>query len=637
MRKIALLMDGWQRYFTYAWPAGIMTRIRETDEDVNLYIFNSSGNWSRDEEYNEAEYNIFSLPNLADFDGIILDLNNILHAGIAEHVVERVKQVEVPVIAIGQEIEDYYYVGIDNRRAIREVMEHLAKVHGCRHFWFVMGPEDNYENQKRVEEIRQFLKEKGFAGSASDFYFEAFDYDCGMNGFSSLLRQHKTMPDAIVCANDNIAVGVCEAAKSYGYQIPQDFLVTGFDNFDKASYYKPDISTVSHIREDVGYTCADIFLRLWKGEKLERFHFTKTECIFGGSCGCIRQEKIDEREYLRQQMIYQIETQAFEEEVLSLEYDLIQCRNFGEMIACLTKCMPTMKCDALYLVVDNELNNYKERCGSLLAGEEEVFCIHGYPDKMKVEFAYRDGKSLELENSRIEGIFPMFDSKIGGRDYLFLPLHFRGRTIGYFVIRNAVYLMEKQYLHEIITTLTNAMENLHKKETLEYMNERLSELYVRDSMSGLYNRMGGMNLANQMFDRAKQKKESLVIMFVDLDRLKYINDNLGHEKGDFAIKAVSGALLRCYDTSAVVIRLGGDEFLVVMEEHQEAGIEKKLARLRADITAQGEAGGLPVPLSVSTGYVITDPNSDKDLGMYINEADDIMYREKTAKKASRTD
>lgn len=637
MRKIALLMDGWQRYFTYAWPSGIMNRIRETNEDVNLYIFNSSGNWSRDEEYNEAEYNIFSLPNLADFDGIILDLNNILHSGIIEHVVNMVRQVDVPVIAIGREIEDFYYVGINNQQAIREVMEHLTRVHGCRYFWFVMGPEDNYENQKRVEEIGIFLKEKGIAFSNSDFYFEAFDYECGMNGFQYFMRQHKTKPDAIVCANDNIAVGVCEAAKAFGFEIPKDFLVTGFDNFDKASYYKPDISTVSYIREDVGYTCADILLRLWKGEKLERFHYTKTECIFGGSCGCVRQEKIDEREYLRQQMIYQIETQAFEEEVLSLEYDLIQCRNFGEMIACLTKCMPSMKCDALYLVVDSELNNYQERCGNLLKEEEEIFCITGYPNKMKVEFAYRDGKSAELENTNIEGIFPMFESESGGKNYLFLPMHFRRQTIGYFVIRNAVYLMEKQYLHEIITTLTNAMENLHKKETLEYMNKRLAELYVRDAMSGLYNRMGGMNLAYRMFEEAKQKNERLLIMFVDLDRLKYINDNLGHEKGDFAIKAVSAALIRCYDSPAIVTRLGGDEFLVVAKEQRKAEIEKRLARLRADITARGEEEGFPIPLSISTGYVITELDSDKDLDMYVNEADNTMYREKAEKKVIRTD
>ena len=50
MKKIALIMDGWKRFFTYAWPAGVLERIRETNEDVNLYIFNSSGDWSSDED-----------------------------------------------------------------------------------------------------------------------------------------------------------------------------------------------------------------------------------------------------------------------------------------------------------------------------------------------------------------------------------------------------------------------------------------------------------------------------------------------------------------------------------------------------------------------------------------------------------
>ena len=47
MKKIALIMDGWKRFFTYAWPAGMLERIRETNEDVNLYIFNSSGDGMR--------------------------------------------------------------------------------------------------------------------------------------------------------------------------------------------------------------------------------------------------------------------------------------------------------------------------------------------------------------------------------------------------------------------------------------------------------------------------------------------------------------------------------------------------------------------------------------------------------------
>ena len=93
MRKVALITDGWRRLFTYAWPAGILQRIKERDEEVNLYIFNSTGNWSRDAGYNRAEYNIFNLPDLSEFDGIILELNNISSPAVLAEVIHKAKPV----------------------------------------------------------------------------------------------------------------------------------------------------------------------------------------------------------------------------------------------------------------------------------------------------------------------------------------------------------------------------------------------------------------------------------------------------------------------------------------------------------------------------------------------------------------
>ena len=101
MKKIALLMDGWKRYFTFAWPAGLLQRFHETKEQVTLYIFNSSGNWSRDQKYNQGEYNIFQLPDLGEFDGIILDLNNVEISSVIRQAVTRAKESKVPVISIG--------------------------------------------------------------------------------------------------------------------------------------------------------------------------------------------------------------------------------------------------------------------------------------------------------------------------------------------------------------------------------------------------------------------------------------------------------------------------------------------------------------------------------------------------------
>lgn len=637
MKRIALIMDGWKRFFTYAWPAGVLQRIRETNEDVNLYIFNSSGDWSRDKDYNVGEYNIYRLPDLNDYDGIIVDLNNIRYPDVREYVIEAAKKTGKPVISVANEIADFYYVGIDNYAAIREVIAHLHEKHNCRRFWFVMGPEDNYENGVRVRALKDYLREHEIAYTDADFYYESYEYKCGVNGFQKLYETQGEFPDAVICANDNIAVGVCEAAVKHGYHVPQDFYVTGFDNFDKASYYSPHITTVSHIREEVGYQCVEIFLKLWAGKEVPRFNYTSHECIFWESCGCAADIPVDQKEHSRGQIIYGIETDEFEEQVLSLEYELLQCKTVGEMSKWIPRCIPSMKCDAMYLILDQHMDDFR-RTKELYEGnlvENEGFCVQGYPAKMKVEFAYENGEVKDCEGQQIEKLFPMFDVSKGGTDFLFLPLHFREYTVGFFVIRNAVYLMEKQYLFQILNVLTSAMENLHKKEKLGYMNQVLSNLYVKDAMTGMYNRLGYQQLACRLFEQKKKQKENLSIVFIDMDRLKYINDCCGHTHGDWAIKTTATVILENCPKGAIAVRTGGDEFLIILDKTDEEMIAEIIQNIRDKIDEVAKKAEMPFPLTVSAGWIATDMESGKSLDDYVRMADEIMYQEKTAKNANR--
>ena len=156
MRKIALIMDEWKRCFTFAWPSGILQRIREVEEDINLYIFSSSGNWSWDKGYNIGEYNIYQLPDFKEFDGIILDLNNVVMEDVRRKTIDRAKASGVPVISLCCEIDDCYYVGIDNYHAMYEMIAHMHEKHNCQSFWFVMGPRKNYENEKRLEGLKAY-------------------------------------------------------------------------------------------------------------------------------------------------------------------------------------------------------------------------------------------------------------------------------------------------------------------------------------------------------------------------------------------------------------------------------------------------------------------------------------------------
>ena len=639
MRKIALLMDEWKRCFTFAWPSGILQRIREVEEDINLYIFSSSGNWSWDKGYNIGEYNIYQLPDLQEFDGIILDLNNVVMENVRRETVDRAKASGVPVISLGCEIDDCYYVGIDNYHAMYEMIEHMHEKHGCQSFWFVMGPRKNYENAKRLEGLKAYMDEHGIAYSEDDFYFGNFEYSCGLQGFETLYQKHEVLPDAIICANDNIAVGVGEASLKHGLHIPDDFKVTGFDNFDKASIYHPNITTVDHVRESIGICCADLFMELWKGKQTQRLNYIPSTPLFWESCGCKNQARIDVRNDLKARMMYDIQTQEFQDTVLLLEYELQSCETISDIMDCIAKFVSSFQCDAMYLVMDEQIHAYKKQAKvneKHDLSQETEFVQKGYPSKMQIQFAYENGKRLnEIEMTTIEGIFPTFDFERSRQDFLFLPLHFGKDTIGYFVIRNAVYLLEQQYLFDVMSVLTKAIENLHKKEKLQYMNDLLSKLYVHDAVTGLYNRMGYMKFGNDFLLEKHRKGQRVTVYFIDLDRLKEINDEFGHEFGDYAIIAVARAMERCSERGAFIARIGGDEY-VLLQQTFDAGKEEQFkCEIRRELSDRGSQIEFPVPLTVSIGSVVTDPMRNDSLEEYVRLADEKMYEEKVAKKANR--
>lgn len=640
MKKIALIMDGWKRFFTFAWPAGILQKIKEKGADINLYIFNSSGSWSLDKDYNAGEYNIYRLPRLSDFDGIILDLNNIRTASAFEYIVSAAKKSGKPVVVIGNEIEDFYFVGIDNYHAMREIIAHLHKEHDCRKFWFVMANEDNYENNRRVAGMKDYLFEQNLPYEEADFYYDNYEFRCGYEGFFELYERHDgKLPDAVLCANDNIAVGFCEAAATKGYHAPKDFRITGFDDFDKASFYQPYLTTVSYIREKIGSLCVEMFIKLWEGEHIERYHYIETKSIFSESCGCVPKRVVDHRQNDKNQIIYKLGDEKFSEKIRVLEYELMHCETVRDMAEGIRHCFDIMHCDAVYLVLDDHMNDFKHKREyfdeHLL--EDENFCVEGYPARMNVEIAFGNEGPLNSTGKQITELFPMFDFEKSATDFLFMPLHFQKYTVGYFVIRNGIYVMEHQYLYEILNTVTTAMENLHRKERTEYMNKVLSELYIKDAMTGLYNRMGYKTLAPRMFHEKKKHGENMIVMFIDMDRLKYINDNYGHEYGDFAIRTIAGTLLHYVPKGSIPVRNGGDEFLAVMPYLSEEELQSLIDNIHGEIRDMAERMELPFELSASVGAIYTDWSSDKTLDDYIREADEIMYKEKMKKKVHRRD
>ena len=168
---------------------------------------------------------------------------------------------------------------------------------------------------------------------------------------------------------------------------------------------------------------------------------------------------------------------------------------------------------------------------------------------------------------------------------------------------------------------------------LAYMNRRLSSLYIRDALTGIYNRMGYHQIGEEVFRISKENQRKLLILFADLDCLKYLNDTYGHEYGDKAICAVANALLKYSARDAIPARTGGDEFVLIQTYQSDEATEEMLQYIHKALEDEGRIQQLPVPLSISIGAVVTDPGSLATLEEYVKAADEKMYEEKIKKKA----
>lgn len=113
-----------------------------------------------------------------------------------------------------------YYVGNDNKRLFRMVIDHVYYEHGCRNIVFAGGPSDNYENMKRFEAFKEAMEEFGLPFTEENYLFGDFDFATGTKYMEDWVKEKRPFPDCFLCANDNIAAGLCSAAIRHGLRIP---------------------------------------------------------------------------------------------------------------------------------------------------------------------------------------------------------------------------------------------------------------------------------------------------------------------------------------------------------------------------------------------------------------------------------
>jgi diguanylate cyclase (GGDEF)-like protein len=618
-RKIAVLANGWNYQSIYHALKGIRS---VTDKlKIDVFLFLSFAAYAQSASRNAGEDAIFDLTDYTEFDGVIIFSEMLNSTETPNRIAKNLIANHIPAVSVGLPMDGLDFVGIDNFKGMYQMVDHLVKEHHIKNPVFLAGAKEHPDSNERLDATKQALAANGIELKAENVSYTDWEYLTAMND-AMRYAQLKDKPDAFICANDYNAIAACIGLNKLGFSVPKDFIVTGFDKIAYAETFFPSITTVYQDYEKIGYIAAWQLMEKVEGTSHADQVIVSSSFIKNESCGC---RTTEEAEPTRHDFCIH----AYMDEMESL----VKQNDSSEMIGSIFK-------GSTYEDLKNNLLEYYSKANNF-PGKDFYFILDSsarktlisssfaikktYSEKMCCLVAVKDDKPEYLGDFERKKLIPDYQKSDKPLVYTFTSMHFDDNLFGYIVLSDAIDLILDTSLNHYMIQMNYNLDQYRKNCKLDEMNKALRNISNTDQLTGLNNRFGMEQNAVPILTNANEKKKKCAIMFADINRMKHINDNFGHLHGDLAIRTVASSLLKEMPEGWVGIRYGGDEFIAVGECKSEKIVKNYIERLNETLRKEVEGMQLAYPLTISCGYILSDPKASTTLVDYINQADSIMY------------
>ncbi len=615
-KKIAVCANGWSLEALADAVKGFRACAEKFDFDV--YVFLSFASYSVHHTLMQGELNIYKQCDPADFDGVVIFSTMLNSDRTVMEIVAEAQKKSVPVVSLGMEIDGVPSITIGNAAGTRAVVEHLIKDHGAKDILFIGGTEDHVDSRERLEVTREVMAAHGLKLKDKDIGYGKWSNRRTIDALDELLKNRKKMPDAIVCANDIMALAVCTELEKRGVDVPGQVKVTGFDNVDSGKIFYPALTTVKQDYENVAIKACEIIYGKPYSKKNPPRISVPTIPVIAESCGC---ENIEygrmRRLYCRHSFQRSQDDNLVEQNERVMRESIADVSSYNDMKERIQDHYlrnHQYEGAAFYIVLNRDyFMNVMER--------DEEICSDGLTGELDVVAAIRNDKLLDVKTVNSHDLIPAYKKKKNEQHVFYLmPLHHFQNNYGYVVFTDDPYVLKETMIYQYLEKIMQSLRLLR-------VNLRLKQLYDKDAMTGLYNRFGYENKALPLYEESMKKGSRITVLFVDINSMKQINDNYGHEQGDVAIRTVASSIADNLQKDWVAVRYGGDEFLVIVPRcgKQKAATVKK--HIEERIEERRKESGLSYPLTASIGFVTSDPENrpDAQLWDYVREADALMY------------
>lgn len=616
--KIAVFIGGMMYEAQSRLVEGIIKYAGESDD--NIYIFTCLGSIYKRSKYAGGEFQIYSLPDLTQYDGVIMVKGTIWNRQVVSEIIQRITDLNIPAVSIEDSIPGKSEFYSDSREVMHELVSHLIEVHGVKKICFLSGPKHNKASAERLEGVLDAVREHGLTLDDDSIHTGDYMADSGRRLVKHLMESGKDLPEAIVCANDFMALGVYMELCKYGVQVGKDVLLTGFDHTSDTSNLMPAITTVESSQREIGYEACK---SLAENRVVENRKF-KAKCCYEGSCGCPEHRNRNFSEELLLNAQRKRDRDTMVEISRSMASNMNECDNLQDFCECLKTYIEALKADFVYLCLCVE-----EEAEDKAGYEYDYKIRESYSERVYIPLAYEKGNFTEYPSFASNELLPKSVlEKIGSGVCIVVPIYFRNNCLGYLVTCGSSMPYKNTEFYNWVTYISSALENIRKQEELKRLVNKLSSVWMLDSLTQVYNRAGFFYFADDVIEECKRKDIPIGILFVDINKLKRVNDGYGHQEGDFYIKSVAGYMEDLKSKEQLLMRYGGDEFVVLGKLIKGNEFDSLTEKLNLKLEECRKQNGKPYGMSVSMGFqsvVITD---DFKIDRCMEQADMEMYKMK---------
>ena len=557
-RTFALLVGQAYEYYQASFIEGFLKLMFAEDCDVCVFAMYEKYQNTAAREIGETS--IFKLVPHERFDGFILMLDTLQTPGLADKIVKNIrKHVKVPVITVDKEINGYVCIKPDDRKGIKALISHLIEVHGYTDIAFLTGKSWHPYSKDRLKAYKECMEEHGLKVRDNRVFFGDFWYTSGENLGDKLVKMNGALPQAVACANDQMAVGLAKSLTEHGLRVPEDVAVIGYDSNSEGRYSPKPITSVTLPAGALGRHAARTILALVDKTELPVFD-EPVDIFYGTSCGCDN-ESASMVSKLRSSWNTDLSSNSVFSPFNHMDEDLLsQSTFYGLMNTVFSYTYQIRPFEGFSLCLNDNWQDYNT--GDLRSEDpftpKMVHVLYCGPEN-----AGQDKIGMDELFDRKDLVPYLSEEREKPRVFFFTPIYFEDMTYGYSVLSSNEPESHSEQYRIWLRCVTRGLEYFRRQEQLRLTNAALEANMVRDPLTGFYNYKGFQKHVENVLNRFMNGDTSIDVgvIAVDIKNLSGINNEFGREAGDAAIVKIAEVLRKIADNECIYA-LGNGEYFV---------------------------------------------------------------------------